>query len=147
MTPSPSWRDRFVDLAAELCRALGEALPLHHTDPDRPLRLRVQVDGVAFEALHAAATGSNNDRFVLHSRFGRLPELDQDAALQQALEANRDLSRWQAGLFGWDAETDELVLSTHQSLHNADGAALLQVLTDLAAMATAWCRVHHPDMG
>lgn len=143
MPPSPSWRDRFIDLAAELCRALGETIPLHRTDPELALRLRLQVDGVAFEALHAGGSDSGTDRFVLHCRFGPLPEQDQTRALQHALESNRDLNRWQAGIFGLDVETDELVLSTQQALHGADAGALLRALQDLAAMAKAWRQAHH----
>ena len=138
MSPSPCWRDRFVDLAAELCRALGDTEPLPHTDADQPLRLRLRIQGVDFEAWHEPGPGAQAERFVLHCRFGVPAVAHEERALRQALETNRDLGRWQSGLFGLDDQTQELVLSTHRSLRDADAALLVEAMNELAQVARAW---------
>ena len=146
MTPSPNWRDRFMALAAELCRARGEDPPSQRCDPEQPLQIRLQLDGVAFEVLHMNAIGERSERFELRCRFGSVPYQQEEVALRQALETNLHLGRLQAGIFCLDEKSNELVLSLQQSLRHASGEKLLSELGDMAAMATQWRRIHCPAM-
>lgn len=146
MNPSPNWRDRFIDLAAELCRARGEAPPHAHSDEDHALRLALHVDGVEFEALHPPAQAFGADRFLLRCPFGPVPD-DAERTLRQALEMNFELCRLQVGGFGFDADTQELVFCTPQSLHDADGGTLLVGLQNIAALALVWRQTIQPPLG
>lgn len=146
MTPTPNWRDRFIDLAAELCRARGEPEPPRHSDPDRAAHLRLSIDGVDFEALHPAQQDGYADRFLLRCRFGRVGERDE-GALRQALEMNFALARSQVGAFGWDADTRELVFCTPQSLQDAAGDSFLTGLRNIAGLALVWQQTNPPARG
>lgn len=146
MPPSPSWRDRFIDLAAELRHARGETAPTQHADTGQALRLSLRVDGIDFEAVHQAPEGPQCPWFLLRCRFGPIPDTHTEASLRQALEMNFDLARLQVGGFGLDADSNELVFSSPQALQGADGALLLQGLSGIAALATQWRRAQHPSM-
>lgn len=147
MSPSPSWRDRFIDLAAELCRARGEPPPPRPVDTGSALQLSLRVDGVDFDALHLDNGDETGDRCMLQCRFGPLPQCNQEAALRQALEMNLTLNRLQVGAFGLNEAADVLVFSTQQSLQDVDAAALLQGLREIAPLVNQWRQQHHPAMG
>lgn len=144
MPPSPNWRDRFIDLVAELCRARGEPMPPVHADTAPSLCVSLQVDGVDFEALHLDSGDECADRFLLRCRFGSIPPCEVEATLRGALEMNHELGRLQVGTFGLNEDHDELVFCTQQSLHEIDTASLLQGLRDIAPSAMAWRRQHPP---
>ncbi|HSX93533.1 MAG TPA: CesT family type III secretion system chaperone [Hydrogenophaga sp.] len=143
MPLSPTWRDRFVDLAAELCRARGEAEPIHHADAHQALQLSLWVDGMRFDALHPDIDDETGDRIVLQGRLGPLPGTPQDALWRAALAANLALCRQQAGAFGWDESREELVFSAHRSLGDMDGTGLLRDLGDIAAHLAGWRQASH----
>lgn len=142
-TPLPNWRGRFIDLAAELCRARGEPEPHLHKDADQALHLHLRVHGIDFEALHPAEQEGPTDRFLLRCRFGRVPD-HAEHALRQALEMNFGLCRLQMGGFGFDADTQELVYCTPQCLQDANGSTLLEGLQHMAQLALAWRQTNPP---
>lgn len=143
MNRSRHGRDRFVDLAAELCRACGEPEPQLHDGADQALYLCLRVDGIRFEALHPAEQEGHADRFLLRCRFGPVPE-HGERALREALEMNLGLCRLQVGGFGFDADTQELVFCAPQSLQDADGSTLLEGLQNMARLALAWRQTNPP---
>lgn len=142
MNPSPSWRGRFIDLAAELCRARGAAIP--ECDTEHSLRLSLFIDGVAFDALHIDTDDDSAERFLVQCRFGTVPDALHDQALDLALQMNVGLSRTLAGIFGLDEDNNELIFCTQQSLSGLQHEELLQGMDQIAALALQW-RQNHPS--
>jgi hypothetical protein len=142
MTPSPNWRDRFIDLAAELCRARGEPAPQAQARDGHCLRLSLAIDGVVFDALHIDADDESAERILVQCRFGSLPATLHDEAPQLALQMNVGLNRSLAGVFGLDEEHDELIFCTQQNLNELRHEELLDGMSRIAALALQW-RAHH----
>lgn len=142
MNPSPNWRDRFVDLAAELCRARGEAPPNHEPGTGHCLRLQLCIDGVAFDALHFDTDDDSADRILVQCRFGTVPDALHDQALELALQMNVGLGRTHAGVFGYDEDSQELIFCTLQSLREVRHQDLLRGLGQIAALALQWQQNH-----
>lgn len=147
MHPSPNWRDRFIDLAEELCRARGEPRPPAETFTGRSLRLQLSIDGVDFDAVHLDSDDECAERFLLRCRFSAATDTLHEEALRLALQMNVDLCRTLAGVFGLDEEHQQLIFCTQQSLRHAKCEDVLHGMGKIAELAQRWRNAHPVAVG
>jgi hypothetical protein len=145
-TTDPRHRSRFVEIAEAVRRQCGHPADPFDADPANDLTLTVEVGGVWFEIVHAAA-GSPfpATRMGIRAILGIAPREGTDL-LENLLRANQHTTRMGGGSFAMDPQTQELLYCFSDPLDiGADGLmqGLAQAAEQIAALQARWPHLVH----
>jgi hypothetical protein len=136
VTQDYRWRRRFIEVVEEVFRELGfEPPPMTH-DPDTPLVMDLELEGVTFEALHHPR--QHVDHCLIEVNHGALGDEIAEGALMRLLSQNLAMARNFGDRYAGNVKTDAILYCYAVALEGMHGAELLAGMRAAAARAKAW---------
>lgn len=129
------WRGRFVELAEQLYRELGHPLPSVAQDPDVPIGVELEIDGLLCEVSHLPL--ERPDQLAIACSLPLEPERIRLDVLASLLRANQELLQI-GGSLSVDPDSGDLVYAVRRAIEGLQALDLLVLAADMAARARAW---------
>jgi hypothetical protein len=136
VTQEYRWRRKFIEVVEEVFRELGfEPPPMTH-DPDTPLVMDLELEGVSFEVLHHPK--QNADHCLIEVNYG---ELDDDIApevLMRLFTENLAMARNFGDRYAANVKSDVILYCYAVPLDGLRGPQLLSGMRTAASRAKEW---------
>jgi hypothetical protein len=136
VTKDYRWRRRFIELVEEVFRELGFDPPAMTHDPDTPLVMDLELEGISFEVLHHPQ--QHFDHCLIEVNHGVLAEDIAEAVLMRLLSENLAMARDFSDRYAANVKTDNILYCYAVPLEGMHGAELLAGMRAAAADAKAW---------
>jgi hypothetical protein len=130
------WRRRFIDVVEEVFRELGfEPPPMTH-DPDTPLVMDLELEGISFEVLHHPK--QNPDHCLIEVNYGTLDEGIAEETLMRLFAESLEMARGFGDRYAANVKTDVILYCYAVPLDGMHGPQLLSGMRTAAERAKDW---------
>lgn len=136
MTDSYQWRRRFIDLVEDVFRDLGFPPPAMTHDPNTPLAMEIEVEGISFEVVHTP--DQRPDHLLIECNFGHPPDERLAPALKRLMEVNLIMAREHQASFGADPKTNAVIFTSSEKIEESSARKLMDEMRALAERAKEW---------
>ena len=133
------WRRKFIVLAENLGHLRDVPVPPLFDGFDKSLVVSVSVNNIVVDVIHADPDDSVG-RILLQCRVAGLRGPFSGDAMRKALVLNQHLAHNQAGMYGLDARTKELVYCLQTPLEHVNASELMEMINAATEMALVWRR-------
>ncbi|MBK4733240.1 type III secretion system chaperone family protein [Noviherbaspirillum pedocola] len=136
MTQSYHWRRKFIEVVEEVFRDLGfEPPPMTH-DPDTPLVMDLELEGITFEVLHHPK--QHADHCLVEVNYGELTEDIAPDVLMRLLSENLGMARSFGDRYAANVKSNSILYCYAVPLEGAHGSELLASMRTAAARSKEW---------